>query len=143
MSTYKAIQTLAVILGGLSLITSCASTPRPFDGTLGYRVKHQPEGWQVTYTDEYHHSREAMLLNIAKVCTELADRPIDATDLVIMGDKAMVVPIQMPILVAEGTQTTGSPNIGPPSNWSPVEPVTTRQSVVQSVEVREITALCP
>lgn len=142
MSTCNSIRILSICAGLLTL-GACVSNPRPYDGTLGYQTEQQAEGWLVTYADEYHRSRQAMLENISQVCAQLGDKSVAPPELTLRNERVLIKTVKVPLVVAEGTHTTGSPNLGPPSHWAPVQPTTTQQTITRSIEVREITALCP
>lgn len=120
-------------------VFGCASSPRPFDGTLGYQTKAKPEGLEVTVVDEARHSRQATLEQVAQVCTDNSGEAVAIAQLQVLEesiyDDDLYLTVPVPVEVT---------NLGAPSKFNgQAQPIVHQEQVLQRVTLRKVVALCP
>lgn len=121
-----------------ALLTGCAATPIPYDGVKGYQLQNSDKGLSVIYTDEAAQGKKHFTALIASVCSRETGHDLLPDSLEITNDISMLKQVKMKVRVPSTTASVQGAGIGAQMISSHHE-----QSVFNSIQFRQITALCP
>lgn len=132
---------------GLALVvvlSGCQSTPRQFDGAVGYTFAKQQDRQIVTYTDEATHDWSELESRALAACATETGLPASKLRLAHLDRlefaRNVPVPVAHPAGVIIGQPSAGGGQIG--SVREAPTTFTQTQTVTRRLEFRRITATC-
>lgn len=126
-----------------TIIASCATGPRPYDGVIGYQVTDHQDGVHVAYVEESKTGRDKILAKISAVCASKKGIGGSQGALRIVSEREFVREVGFSVPVATGNAFSGESSAGSGPAAPVTDPVSLNQQIVRELNLRKIEAICP
>lgn len=128
----------------VATLAACQSTPRHFDGAVGYTFTEQKGRWTVTYTDEASHDWSELKSGALSACANETGRPVSELRLANLDRSEFVRNVPVAIRYPAGvisTQTGFGGRTGAIVQEAPHTLIQT-ETVTRRIAFRKVRAVC-
>lgn len=127
----------------VALLSACQTTPRPFDGTLGYTVEQQDGQWQVSVTDEAVRSWEALESQALQACARETGQSIEKLRLAARERSEFARNVPVPVSYPAGViMTPTGGNNGTMTMAEAPQTFNQTEQVIRPMTFRRISGVC-